>query len=148
MIKRQLEDLEIECFLAGFASLPLSRIWFGDHLALYLELGQCIGKYKHSGRSEHERHIFLGYDWILTDCNGGTMRRSDLAGERVTQMLNRSQVRSVKLDLRNELLVEFENQCVICTIGTDQTDWSLYESPNKYLSIENGIPVLEITTRN
>ena len=148
MIKRQLEDKEIECFLAGFASLPLSRIWFGDHLALYLELGQCIGKYKHSGRSEHERHIFVGYDWTLTDCNGGTMPRSDLAGDRVTQLLNRSQVWSVQLDLSNELLVEFDNHCVIRTIGTDQNDWSLYESPNKYLSIENGIPILETTTRN
>jgi len=148
MIKRQLEDLEIECFLAGFASLPLSRIWSGDHSALYLELGQCIGTYKHSGRSEHERHIFLGYDWTLTDCNGETMRRSDLVGESITQMLNRSHVRSVNLDLRNELLVEFKNQCVICTIGTGQPDWSLYESPHKYLSIENGIPVLEITTGN
>jgi len=148
MIKRQLEDLEIEWFLAGFASLPLSRVWFGDHLALYLELGQFIGKYKHSGRSEYERHIFLGYDWTLTDCNGETLRRSDLVGESITQMLNRSHVRSVNLDLRNELLVEVKNRCVICTIGTGHPDWSLYESPNKYLSIENGIPVLEITTGN
>lgn len=148
MIKRQLEDLEVDCFLRGFASLPLSRIWFGDYLALYLELGRCIGRYKHSGRSEHERHIFAGYDWTLSNCTDGTTLRSDLTEERVLQMLNRSQVLSVKLDSSNELLVTFDNQCQICTRRTDRTDWSLYESPDKYLSIENGFPILEITTRD
>ncbi len=147
MIKRrQLDGKEFDSFATRFASLPLARIWFGDYLALYLELGQQVGVYERSGRPKHERHIFTGFDWTLTDSNGETTRRSDLTEDRVMLLFTSSRVQSVARDVGNELLVCFDNECQIHTQGPAQPEWSLYETPDKNVSIENGRPILEADT--
>ena len=145
-MKRKLEDSEFDSFVGRFSSMPLARIWFGDYLALYLELGRLIGNYKNSGRSKHERHIFAGYDWTLTDSDAKTIPRSELTEAYVLQMLDCSRIRSVTLDVANELMVRFTNGCHIQTLGTDLPEWSLHETPDKYVSFENGWATLETDT--
>ena len=144
MLKQQLDDKEFGAFIARFDSLPLSRIWFGDYLALYLEFGPSVGVYQRSGRTKHERHVFAGYDWLLADDFGSEIPRSDLTESLVLKLLGESRVLSVSLDTRKELLMRFDCGWQLCTRGTEQTEWSLWEHPNKNVSFENGRPTLEI----
>lgn len=144
MRKRYLDGRQLGAFIAGFGMMPLSRIWFGDYLALYLELGASVGVYQRSRRTKHERHIFAGYDWLLTDNVGTEMPRSDMTESLILKLLGNSRVLCVSLDSREELLVRFDNDCQLRTWGTEHPEWSLWEHPNKNVSYENGRPTLEI----
>ena len=142
-MKRHLDDKELGAFIGRFGSMPLSRIWFGDYLALYLELGSSVGVYQRSGRTKHERHIFAGYDWLLADNLGTEMPRSDMTESLVLKLLGNSHILSVSLDTREELLVRFDNACQLRTRGTEHPEWSLWEHPSKNVSYEYGRPTLE-----
>lgn len=144
MRKRHLDDGELGAFIAGFGLMPLSRIWFGDYLALYLELGSPVGVYQRSRRTKHERHIFAGYDWLLADNVGMEMPRSDMTEPLILELLGNSRVLSVSIDARRALLVRFDNACQLKTCGTEHPEWSLWEHPNKNVSYEAGRPTLEV----
>ncbi len=146
MLKQHLDVPEFLAFLAGFQSLPLSRIWFGDHLALYLELGQCIGNYGGSGRSMHERHIFAGYDWAIVDDKGTQMLRADLTESLVCKILGESRILSISLDAGEELVICLDHKVQLRTLGTEHPEWSLWECPDKNVSYEHGRPILEISS--
>lgn len=141
--KRNIEDSEFDSLARSFSSMPVARIWFGDHLAMYLEFGRAIGNYKNSVRSKHERHIFAGYDWSITASDGKTTLRSELAESQVELMLECSLVQSVSLDDNNELVIQFTDGYILRTSGTDQPDWCLHEAPDSYVSFEDGSTILE-----
>lgn len=93
-------------------------------------------------KNQVEHSEFAGYD-----PNGVTFKRSELTEARVLQIFDGSNALSVKIDSCNELLVAFDNQCLIRTHSADQTDWVLFESPDKNVFIENGCTVMETETR-
>ncbi len=140
--KRNLESSEFESFVRRFSSMPVTRVWFGDHLALYLELGRALDNYKHSDRSKHERHIFAGYDWSITSPDTKTLR-SELTESRVQEMLEHSLVRSVTLDDNNELLIQFTGGYSLRTSAAELPEWCLHEAPDRYVSFEDGSAVIE-----
>ena len=124
-----------EHMLASAKALPVAHVWFGDYLALYLELG-ILGPgrpRKHGltvGNPVGQLTLYAGYDWRI----GGP--RSIVAGvksarsraEAAAKSLVGCHIKSVEvLPKLLELRVEFEGGRSLTTLSLSegQPQWTL-----------------------
>lgn len=137
---------DLRDYFSRLHSATIDRVWFGDFLAMYLEIGRQVGVYPRSGLSMCERGIFVGYDWIMSTSSEGIIdRKTPEAEATLAHLLSGSKIECATSLGSSDIWLHFDNGCILESRGG--SDWSLFESPDRYLSLDKGQPVIEQTYR-
>jgi hypothetical protein len=133
--------------LAGaLAGLPISRVWFGDYTALYLEIGPLTDIYSYSGRPKGQHTIYLGFDWVLESDAGQRVFSADNgSAKRIGGALTSDQVVAATLSASCELVLVLASHRRFRSVANapGETEWTLYLAGDACIFFDGRSLVLE-----
>jgi|SRR4249919_1978275 len=128
---------------------PVSHVWFGDHSALYLELGKLTQRTRRDGapgNPEGENTVYAAFDWRVEGWQSILGSSSDEQTHRIAlaQSLLGATINSARLHGHvPELQLGFSNNLWLATfnLSKGQPDWyvSFRSGQTVHLCIENGV---------